>query len=274
MKHEIKLEHQRKKNSPEICDLVVKSNIMLAPSVYLIALKSNQAIKPCLPGQFAMLKAKCGDSGLLARPFSIYWYDEYGLEFLYKVCGRATTALSASKEGDLISVLGPLGNSFVPSMAKEIVFVAGGIGIAPFPFLLHSFFKDRKVTIFLGNQSKSQVILLDVLKNMNANVLSATDDGSFAQKGFVTDVLEDYLNKRKEDASIEAYICGPKAMEKRAVEILNSYQIPSQVAMEENMACGLGVCMGCVVPCKDHDSEIYKRVCIEGPIFYGDEIIW
>ncbi|MDP3980200.1 MAG: dihydroorotate dehydrogenase electron transfer subunit [Chlamydiota bacterium] len=268
------LDHKRSKNTPVFQNLTVVSNEKLAPDIYRLRLAVEDLGTNYQPGQFAMLRLCHGEGSVLPRPYSIHWAEKNLIEFLYKVYGKGSAGISRLRPNELVSVLGPLGNSFTTSLADEIILVAGGIGIAPFVYLVDQYFKNKRVMLFTGNQNKSQVILTDVFSKMSVKVIHATDDGSVGVHGLITDVFKDYLENINDSKTREIFVCGPKQMEIKVAKICADYHMQAQFAMEEYMACGMGVCMGCVIPCQCHEEKNYKRVCIEGPVFYGHEICW
>ena len=159
--------------------------------------------------------------------------------------------------------------------------VGGGIGVAPLLALCEeSIKKGKEVRVLIGVLKKELVIGEESFKILGAKVDVATDDGSYHYKGLVTDLLERIIKEGWLPDQI--FACGPKPMLKKISEIASQANINYQVSMEERMACGIGACLGCVCKIKAKEKNnnqnqikyIYKRVCIDGPVFGGSEVVW
>ncbi len=201
------------------------------------------------------------------------------MELLYEVVGQATEILSHRKPGEHLDVIGPLGNGFnlTPNTYNLTpILVAGGMGVAPLLFLAEKLVKSQvtshkpQAVVLIGSKTKDQIICEKEFKDLGYDVKIATDDGSRGFKGKVTDLLRSFLRTTNDERRTTIYACGPKPMLKEINRVSKKYNIPAQVSLEEHMACGIGVCLGCVVNTK----EGFKRVCKEGPVFSGNEIIW
>jgi dihydroorotate dehydrogenase electron transfer subunit len=209
---------------------------------------------------------------LLKRPFSLHRFIEGDLKFLYRVVGKATTILKAKKTGDVMELIGPLGNGFPLNQAGKVkpMLVAGGMGIAPLVALAEKFTKSQPV-FFYGARRTEEVLCLDELNSIGIAPVISTDDGSSGQKGVVTDLVEEFLSDHPAaSADYSLYACGPKPMLMALSGIARKYKITAHLALEESMACGVGACLGCVIKTVDG----YKRVCKEGPVFSSEDIIW
>ena len=247
-------------------------NKELAPSCYRIGLKCNIKYLYAKPGQFIMLRFAEQINPLLRRPFSIHRLIlengvMEGIEVLYKVVGRCTKKLSMYVEGDIIDIIGPLGNGFKTSDNYNDVFiVAGGVGVAPMLFLASCLQKNTAISkykVFLGSRSKHDLLCKDDFLKLGMKVLIATEDGSVGKKGFVTDILETSIKENHPDI---IYGCGPIAMLKSVALISEAYSIACRVSIETIMACGIGACLGCAVESKK-TSEKYLHACLDGPVF-------
>ena len=247
-------------------------NKELAPSCYRIGFKCNIKYSYAKPGQFIMLRFADRINPLLRRPFSIHRLitndgDFEGIEVLYKVVGKCTKKLSMCVEGDIIDIVGPLGNSFITADNYNNVFiVAGGVGIAPMLFLASYLQKNTdisKCTVFIGSRSKHDLLCSDDFLKLGIKVLITTEDGSAGKKGFVTDILETSIKENPPDI---IYGCGPTAMLKPLALISEIYSIPCRVSIETIMACGIGACLGCAVESKK-TPEKYLHACLNGPVF-------
>lgn len=216
-----------------------------------------------LPGQFCQLKVP---GVFLRRPLSISLANSGEVEFIYRVVGSGTNKLSELKLGQKISVLGPLGNAYPLENLKNKtpILVAGGTGIASLSFLVSKL--KGNCIVFYGARTEKDIIQTDFFKKIGCKVFVATEDGSAGTKGFVTDIFEEMLTDYKNPV---VYTCGPNAMMLKVAEICKRNKINGYASLEEKMACGTGVCQGCVVKIKGE----YKRVCADGPVFEIDSIV-
>jgi dihydroorotate dehydrogenase electron transfer subunit len=211
------------------------------------------------PGQFVMLKVPSSEV-FLRRPFSVYDYRRGLLSVLYKVAGKGTAALAEARARQRVMVLGPLGNGFTVLAGHEAIVVAGGIGIAGVS-LLWSKLRGKK-SLFWGCASDAEAGLVNDMISCEPYV--STMDGSLGCKGSVVDLLAQHIAVLNRPAQV--FACGPEPMFVSLRDLLKDERIPCQVLLEERMACGLGVCFGCVRKTLD-EAEPYKRVCKEGPVF-------
>jgi len=243
--------------------------VILAPRIAISA----------VPGQFLNIKVNSGTEPLLRRPISIHKISGDKIEILYEVLGPATEILSRSKPGELLDIIGPLGNGFnLPTTNYQLrtnILIAGGMGVAPLLFLAEKLKEHKaggrrqKIMVLIGARSKSQILCEKEFKDIGYDVKIATDDGSRGFKGRVTDLLRHLLRPTTYDLRPNIYACGPKPMLKEISRLSREYEIPAQISLEEHMACGIGACLGCVVNTRDG----YKRVCKDGPIFSAEDII-
>ncbi len=221
-----------------------------------------------------MLRVSASIDPILARPFGISAViRRQAIELYYRVVGKGTALLSTVERGAMLSLQGPLGNGFPePDRDALPILVAGGSG---FPPLL--FFAARlasKPVVFLGARNKDCLVPATAIKCCRSHarkVYITTDDGSAGKAGFVTDALTAFLDGSRERDRAVIYSCGPRAMMAAVSKVAADRNVPSYVSMEERMACGLGVCMGCSVAVK---AGGYKRVCKEGPVFDARVIDW
>jgi dihydroorotate dehydrogenase electron transfer subunit len=236
------------------------------------------------PGQFVAVSVT-GDDGalLLRRAFSIHQVAARGVyggtvEFVFAVHGKGTAWLARQRAHDPIDVVGPLGRPFaLPKEAANCVLVGGGYGAAPL-FMLADALRKRgcRVDFVLGAANADRLFGALDAKRMAASVAFTTDDGSYGDQGRVSDVLPEVIERVRADV---VYACGPMPMLQAvyavAADAYNGAGIPAQVAVEESMACGVGVCMTCVLPVIGDDGQTRMvRSCVEGPVFSGDRIRW
>lgn len=250
-------------------------NRKLTADTWLMGLRSPQIAKSARAGQFAMIRVRQGMDPLLRRPFSICGTDKDLFLLIYRVVGQGTAILSEAKPGENLSVLGPLGKGFeIPAKGNTAVLVGGGIGVAPLFFLTQTL-KKRDIEFMMGFASAKDILTLDQVKSPRIKRSFATDDGTQGHAGFVTDLLEKYLEKRTSDEHrMTLLACGPKPMLKKVAQIALARRVPCQVSLEATMACGLGACLGCAVKASASAGRVYHHVCKDGPVFPIEAIDW
>ncbi|MDH7601546.1 MAG: dihydroorotate dehydrogenase electron transfer subunit [Armatimonadota bacterium] len=268
----------------------VVANTAEAPDISRLVLSCPQIAREAEAGQFVNVRVSVMSDPLLRRPFSIECVnlDEGTFSLLYVIRGKATRLLADVAPGEMLSVVGPLGKPFDVGCSDDAVhvLVAGGCGVAPIHFLCSSLvgkFGVDRVVVLVGAQTKSAVLCENDFRALGVNPLFSTNDGTYGAKGLVTDMLSDYfstLPTGQNTAGVRVYACGPRDMLKEVARISREAQVQScQVSLENVMACGIGVCLGCVQKikcdsCGTPDEWLYKRVCTEGPVFEAGEVIW
>ena len=248
-------------------------NNQVGPVYYRMGFILPEVAHTAKPGQFVMVRPYDVSMPLLRRPFSVHQLilehgNRVGIELLYKVVGRGTRLLSRMKTGEVLDVLGPLGNGFVcPATRPLHVFVvAGGVGIASLFYLSSFLTKCRGVTqrAFLGGCGSCDILCEKELLSLGIPVHVSTEDCTLGEEGLVTHSLEKGIRLYGKPDLI--YACGPQAMLKAVGEIAVSQDISCQVSLESAMACGFGVCLGCAVE-KTEGRGDYWHVCTDGPVF-------
>ena len=232
------------------------------------------------PGHFLAVQVGGAESSmLLRRAFAIYDVKDRGVyggtvDVVFAVHGKGTAWLSARRPGDKLDVVGPLGKPFrLPKTAANVTLVGGGYGSAPL-LPLAAALRERgcRVDIVLGAGSADRLFGFLEAKRMADSIVVTTDDGSSGERGRVSDVLPGVLDRTRADV---VYACGPMAMLRAVSDLATERGIPCQVAVEESMACGIGVCMTCVLPVVGDDGLTRMlRSCVEGPVFLGDRVRW
>ncbi|MCL5024256.1 MAG: dihydroorotate dehydrogenase electron transfer subunit [Nitrospirae bacterium] len=242
---------------------------------------SETAVEP-EAGQFYMIGRCAGKNGvslipvscrdlrdpLLKRPFSFFRKTRTGYQILYRIKGKWTAMMRDMKQGSSLHVLGPLGNSYPPlPKGHTPVIVGGGLGIASVFSLAEKF--AGSAYIFYGTRTTEELVMLDELKGFAKRLLISTDDGSCGAKGCITDMIRNFGG---EDPAgmYTLYACGPRAMMAALDSIAKERGMKGYVSLEENMACGIGACLGCVVK----TVTGHQRVCKEGPVFDIGEVLW
>lgn len=245
----------------------------LSENIVRLTLLSPDIAGATKPGQFVMVKSGLGKDPLLRRPFSVHQTTNDGhLQLLFKVVGRGTDMLARRKEGEEVSLFGPLGRGFKIDKTKPACLVGGGLGIAPMLILAKTLSRMKLDTsndvIILGGRNADEVkALVKDFKQFGIKVLVATDDGSLGHKGFVTDVMKN--TELAEDTVV--YTCGPELMMMAVKNICASSGLSCQVSIESVMACGMGACLGCT---KHSSDNRYVHVCLDGPVFNAEDLKW
>jgi len=220
------------------------------------------------PGQFYILQTGTAYDPLLKRPFSIYSIQKNRLSFLYRIRGKGTLSLSQLREGDMLQVIGPLGNSY-PRPDGDFIAVAGGVGIASLLPFIRKY--RQRAYLFYGALNTDELVMLEETRELAKEIFITTDDGSDGQKGWITHAVKDFLDAAHITHHLsQIYACGPVPMLKALSEITRPAGLSCYASMEEHMACGIGACLGCMV--KTVTGQ--KRVCKEGPIFNIEDIVW
>ena len=256
----------------------VKENTKVGEGVYHLRLAAPAIAAQAKPGQFVMLRVSHGLDPLLARPFSIHGVEGEDLLILYKVVGKGTRLLSLKRPGGkTLSLWGPLGKGFDLNVQRPVL-VAGGMGIAPLAFVAQELERQGKDVAFLcglpGMQGfeglASHLSGLAMATSGRISISWATEDGSAGHNGLVTGLLAQTLEAGS--ASTRSVLaCGPMPMLKAVASICAEHKVPCQVSLEAPMACGLGACLGCVIPAADGG---YLRACQEGPVLKAELVDW
>jgi len=237
-----------------------------ACDIYAITL--DAALSPAA-GQF--LTVSCGEGTTLLRPFGVFDAGEDFVRFGFEVRGKGTTLLKQKRAGDTLKLLGPLGKGFTLPETGKALLVGGGIGVFPLYYTAKVASQKGGCDALLGFRSKDFVHTLPQFEAVCGHVSVCTDDGSFARKALVTELLEEALQKGGYES---VHICGPLPMMRACADITKRYGIKTEVSMEERMGCGIGACYACVCKVLSSDGQTYKRVCKDGPVFDAEAIVW
>ena len=247
----------------------------LKPGIFKFSVQAKEITDIAKPGNFIEIRVNDDIEPFLRRPISIYNMDKENgiLEFIFQEKGKGTKILSARRVDELIDIVGPLGyGTFKYSSFENLAIIGGGIGVFPLYELAKCAKSDNKnVNTYLGFRNKDLVVLEDEFKKVSNNLTITTDDGSYAQKGFAID----FLKKDIEDGKIDSiYACGPLPMLRAVRALALEKNIPCQISLEEKMACGLGVCLGCAVKTAASPKEApeYWHVCKAGPVFQAKDV--
>lgn len=256
------------------------------PGVNLMWLEAPDIAVVAQPGQF--ITVRCEDL-VLRRPFSVHQVNSNQIAILFKLVGKGTLWLSGCQAGDKLDALGPLGNGFsippvivrreVSRQSRNLLLLAGGIGVAPLVFLSQHAFSQHSITLIHGASTVEELYPLSSLREA-IRFIPLTEDGSTGRKGMVTDVLPDFL-----DWADQVYACGPLDMYKTMANLAvdpsrsvgegekrreQSKLRKCQISLEVRMGCGLGACYGCTI----NTNRGLKKVCRDGPVFELNDILW
>ncbi|MEW6185648.1 MAG: dihydroorotate dehydrogenase electron transfer subunit [Thermodesulfobacteriota bacterium] len=262
----------------QICqDLHIQKITSITHDIKLLTISSPAIAAQAYPGQFLMVRPLQFSDPLLPRPFSIHRVRGNSVDILFRVVGEGTKRLSHLNTGELLEVRGPLGRGFRFDQEQDLVLVAGGMGVAPLLFVAETW-KARgrrrgqgSLKVFLGARNRSDLLCLKEFERAGAEIFPATEDGSWGEKGLVTDLLRKKISRSSPGRILLA--CGPEPMLKVVRNWAVARGIPCQVSLETRMACGLGVCLGCVTSRKQGDQFFFVNVCQEGPVFEAAEVL-
>lgn len=271
-------------------DARVLAHEAFAGNQFVLRLASPGCAARAQPGQFAHLT--CDESLRMRRPISIMRAspDEGWVEFLYKAVGQGTRLLARRAAGDLISVLGPIGEPFRVGTRRPLL-IGGGVGMPPMIFVAD---RLRAVPgcspfVILGSEvpfpfpMRPSQLLVPGLPAGTIGCMPLLDDWGVASRlasrqgypgcfdGYVTELADAWLSALDdaERAAVEVFACGPHAMLEAVVRLARRHGLPCQVSLEEYMACGVGGCAGCAVLIETPAGPAMKRVCVDGPVFDG-----
>ena len=201
----------------------------------------------------------------LRRPFSVFNNPNGNIGILFKERGKGTNYIKSLKAGDFADLIGPFGNSFEITNKKSLL-IGAGIGVAPISYLKTKLDEANINNIFAaGFLNKNEIP-----NNIKPDKIY-TDDGSAGNKGSIINYINELIIEYKPEI---IYACGPEIVLKNVAEIGNNHGIETQVAMEKVMACGIGVCRGCVIDIKRDGKIMNATVCKDGPVFKGSEVVW
>ena len=245
-----------------------------------IILSVGDVVRHCRPGNFIAIQVG-GESSrmVLRRAFAISRTSEnaqFGgtVELIVAPHGSGSKWLCAQGEGSELDVVTPLGKAFgVPTEPANALLVGGGYGSAPL-FGLADLLKSRgcRVDMVLGASNGNKIYAPMEGKRSVNSLKIFTEDGSMGESGRVTSQLASIIEERGVEI---IYSCGPMAMLKAITEIADLHGVIHQASVEESMACGIGICMTCVLPVKDSQGVIsMKRSCIDGPVMDGSAVCW
>ena len=255
-------------------------DVKRAGSYFVISLTAPGIPEITRPGHFLNVAIGGEESSmLLRRSFAIHQVQMRGmyggtLDIVVGVSGKGSQWLSERRRHDPLNIVGPLGRPFIlPKEKVSCVLVGGGYGSAPL-FMLAEQLRERgcRVDVVLGASTEEKLFGTLDIKRLATTLTITTDDGSSGTQGRVTDVLPGIMDKS--DSAV-VYACGPMGMLSAVAAVASEKRAHSQCSVEESMACGIGVCMTCVLPVIGDDGVTRMlRSCVEGPVFRGDRVRW
>ena len=266
---------------------------------YVLTLKAPKLAATASPGMFAHIR--CDEQLPMRRPLSVMFTDpvQGSAQFLYKSMGKGSAILAAKRPGEFVSVLGPIGQPFSPSAAHpRALLLGGGVGIPPMVFLT-AFLRAASArylpTVMIGSEvpfpfeaQPSQILVPGVPPGVIA-AMPLMEDWGVASRlaslqgyagchdGYVTDLAREWLTSMasaEELAQVAVYACGPTPMLRACAELTAEFGVPGQVCLEEFMACAVGGCAGCTVRVREGNDYAMRRVCVDGPVFASDSVVW
>lgn len=243
----------------------VESISEITNNIFLLKAYSPSIASVVKPGQFCNIKVSESGYPLLRRPFSICDVENDSIFFMFDIHGEGTKILATKNPNDELDILGPLGKGFILEGDYDTaIIIAGGIGAAPFPYLIKLIPGDKNVITFQGGRSKNNIVNYGM-----KNLVIATDDGSKGFHGNVVELFEQEKNNINSN-NFRIFACGPNPMLKSLQEIAIKNNYDCQISVECAMACGFGICQGCPIDKLNEDG--YYLVCKDGPVFNADMV--
>jgi dihydroorotate dehydrogenase electron transfer subunit len=253
----------------------VAENRALGGGYFVLRLAGCASLAAARPGQFVMIRGAWGRDPLLPRAFSLMSVAPASgtADVLAKTVGRGTALLERSLPGAELDVLGPLGTAFPAPDADSVdLLVAGGVGLPPM-YMQGELAAAQKLVarseMLYGGRGAKDLVLLREMEAMGLALHLTTEDGSVGTKGLVTRALEARLDAHR-GKRVRVMGCGPNAMLWAIARLAREREIPCFISLEEQMACGIGVCLGCAIPAR---SRPYRYVCSNGPVFDAADVL-
>ena len=246
----------------------------LKNNYFSITFQPYSLVKKCKPGHFIQLQLPSTDI-FFRRPMSIAGVTKEGdIEIIFHVVGKGTELLSKINKKGKVNILGPLGVPFtLPKKNERTIIIAGGVGFPPLMFLATEMiakgYDPKSIEFFYGGRSKEDILEKTRLKKLGLNFHPITENGTYGEKGLVTKPVERFI-KQHQNEKMRIFSCGPEGMLKAADQLGLKYNVPGQISLEAPMPCGVGICLGCVVPLTKGG---HARVCTDGPVFEIGEVL-
>lgn len=291
------MKHPEHRGSIFVEDAEILAHEHFAGAQHVLRIKAPQCAARALPGSFIHLS--CDSALPMRRPMSIMRVSpaDGWVECLYKVVGEGSRLLAERHKGDVLSCLGPIGKPFVLHAEKpRPLLLGGGVGIPPMVFIADAMRADKRAKwqplILMGSEvpfpftTRPSTILVPGMPEGVIGCMPLMEDWGYPSRlaskqgyagcfdGFITDLARAWLKTldAKALAEVEVFACGPTPMLKAAATLAQEFKLPSQVSLEEFMACAVGGCAGCAVEVRTPDGPAMKRVCVDGPVFDGASV--
>lgn len=263
---------------------------------FIMRIRAPKCAAAAEPGAFVHIT--CDTSLPMRRPLSIMRVGEDWIEILYKIVGQGLRLLARKVPGDVVSVLGPIGQPFRLSPERpNVLLIGGGVGIPPMVYIADWLRQDRldwQPFAILGSEIpfpfelETSAITVDGIDERVTSTMPLLESWGIparltslqgyegCHQGYVTDLADQWLASLGTDelADVEVFACGPTPMLKAVAELAARYRLPCQVSLEEFMACAVGGCAGCAVKINTPEGEAMKRVCVDGPVFDAATVAW
>lgn len=248
----------------------IVTTVKHSDDVFTICVQKPLDMPAVKPSQF--FNITCDNMPYLRRPISVSRIADDTLDFTIIVKGQGTLQMQALQAGDTIDLLGPLGNCYqIDGTHQNVLVVGGGIGVPPQAVLVEALAKGNyNIKVQLGYRDRPY--LVERFRAVTEDVTVASETGLADYQGYVTDLTEQVIGSEPIDM---VYVCGPQIVIKKVADICGKHHVPVQLLMEARMACGVGACMVCACKVKDlsmPEGYWYKRVCSDGPVFWGEEV--
>jgi dihydroorotate dehydrogenase electron transfer subunit len=246
----------------------IQQNRELVPRYFSMTLTGMGDAARGEPGQFLMVRGDWTTDPLLGRPLSICRFHpgEGQIRIIYRIAGKGTLRLSEMKAGQTVDVTGPLGRPFVrPGGARRVILVAGAIGAPPLIALAESM-ETRPLLVIGGKTEIDVAFIADEIHDLGIETVRVTEDESCGERGTAVSALGRRVTKGD-----LVYACGPNPMLAEIARLSVEIGFEAYVSLEQRMACGIGVCLGCAVR---HSDGRYVHVCKDGPVFNVTDIDW
>ena len=280
------------RNTISVNDCQILAHYKFEADQYILTLESQEISQATRPGQFVHLSV----SGMLAmrRPISVMSVDKDNgtFDLLYKIVGEGTRQLAERKIGDIVSVIGPIGNGFEVTENKIPLLIGGGVGMPPIIAMAQELKGNSlyKPYVILGSEvpfpfdasesklngyQSSKFHTMPLLEEWGIPCgLASLQNYDGVYQGYVTGLAKDFLDSLSSDdlSNVEIYTCGPHPMLEAVSKLASEYSIPCQASLEEFMACAVGGCAGCVVEVQTENGPAMKRVCVDGPVFEAQSV--
>lgn len=287
---------EQTRNTINVEDAVILNHQSLAGEQYLLRLQAPQTAVDARPGNFVHLL--CGPQLPMRRPMSIMRCnpDQGWMDILYKVHGQGTRLLSRRRQGESLSLVGPIGVPFkLGGYRKRPLLIGGGVGIPPMIFLAEYMrhnspnlsplvimgsevpfpFQPKPSQIMVRGIPSEVIACMPLLEDWGiASRLCSLQGYAGCHEGYVTDLARQWLDGTSGETrdEVEIFSCGPTPMLRAVADLAREYGLPCQVSVEEYMACGVGGCAGCAIRVATQDGPAMKRVCVDGPVFEASSV--